>query len=578
MTIVTVSGSAPRDRMALMKKTLIFSLFSLILAPSLLWAAEKPSEKIEIIGKTHTISAVNRFSGPGSNVPNLINAYDMSLLEMNWGGRQATFNGSGITTNTNFPHFEGEALTNNTQIGLKAPVSDALKAGFLMELYTLIGDRNVGRVSGSDIIWGSFPRENGSIEAPHFDADIYNAFLESDQGPFKWRFVGGSLTPTELPEFTRKEMNNVKLGSLVYRTPVVNSSYLEKEDHRLVSGRHPLRGFDFIGDTEYAEKKHVHLELFTGATYPTPVADIERDGYGGRAAVDILDGNVGFSYVYNDGIRATTGFGENQGVWAIDSSYKLMAGVTPYFTFAQTDYERENTRESHRGNAYVAGLSLKHPQGYELKGQYQRLEENYNLMAYHKVEHYPTNFDGLNIEGTLPVSDTFKLKGVLYFLEQLDTVTTTADTLFGDSYFVSAAGSDSGTISVARLAGEWKPVKELVINGYVENAKFRKTAATATASIDKDVYNYHIDATWNLTKEWYVEGGYRHFFSVGNWQTMNFRSYENIYEGGMGYKIDKDKRATFIYHYLDFDDNNGASAGLNDYKGHQFIVEVKTLL
>lgn len=577
MTTVTPLGHARHDRIRIMKKILVLGLLSLILVPRGLWAAEK-ADGLKIIGKTQTVAAVNRFSGPGSTTPNLINAYDMSLLEMSWGGRQALFNGSGITTNTSFPHIEGEALTNNTQIGLKAPVSDDLKAGFLMELYSLIGDRNVGRVSGPDIIWGSFPRENGLAEAPHFDADIYNAFLESDSGAFKWRFVGGSLTPTELPEFTRKEMNQVKLGSIVYRTPIANSSYLEKEDHRLVAGRHPLRGFDFIGDTEYAEKKHVHMELFTGATDPTPVADIERDAYGGRASVDVLEGNIGFTYVDNDGIRATTGFGENQGVWSIDSSYKLMDGVTPYFTFAQTDYERENTRESHRGNATIAGLSLKHAKGYELKGQYQRLEENYNLMAYQKVEHYPTNFDGLNVEGALPVCDSLKLKGVLYFLEQLDTVTSSSDTLFGDSYYVSASGSASGTISVVRLAAEWKPVKELVVNAYVENAKFRKSAATATASIDKDVFNTHADAVWNLTKEWYVEGGYRHFFSVGNWQTMNFRSYENIYEAGMGYKLSKDKRATLLYHYLDFDDNNGASAGLNDYKGHQFIFEIKTLL
>ena len=59
---------------------------------------------------------------------------------------------------------------------------------------------------------------------------------------------------------------------------------------------------------------------------------------------------------------------------------------------------------------------------------------------------------------------------------------------------------------------------------------------------------------------------------------MNFRSYENIYEAGMGYKIDKDRRATFIYNYLDFDDNNDASAGANNYAGHQFIVEIKALI
>src|SRR3989338_3287803 len=274
-----------------------------------------------------------------------------------------------------------------------------------MELYGLIGDKIVGRVFGEELPWDIFPRENGVLQSPHFQVGVYNVFLEGVHEGFKYKLVGGTLTPRDLPEFTLKEMNQVKLGSLVYRAPITNASFFEKEDRKIEEGRHPLRGVDFMGDYEYAQEKYLHLEFFTGATEPTPLSDIERDAYGGRMAVDMGEGNIGLTYVYNDGLRPTTGIKENQGVWSIDSSYRVLDWLIPYFTFAETDYERSVIDESHKGDALVAGVLLKCPKGYELKGQYQRLEENYDLMAYHKTEHYPTNFQGLNLQLTAPITN-----------------------------------------------------------------------------------------------------------------------------------------------------------------------------
>lgn len=541
---------------------------------SVVFSTEKTMD-LEIIGKTHVIAAFNSFSGPGSEVTGLANTYDMSIFQFNWGGKQSSFNGSGITTNPNFPLTDGEALTNNTHIGLSSKINEESKAGFLVELYSLIGNRTVGRVFGEELPWDNFSRENGAIQAPHFEPDFYNGFLEGNHERLQYKLIGGTLSPRDLPEFTGKEMNQVKLGSLVYRAPITNASFFEKEDRKIEQGRHPLKGMDFIGDYEVADKKHFHLELFTGATEPTPISDIERDAYGGRGAVDIAEGNVGFTYVYNDGLRPVTGIKENQGVWAMDGSYKVFEWLTPYFTFARTDYERSVIDESHDGDASVAGILLKSPKGYELKGQYQRLEENYDLMAYHKTEHYPTNFQGINFQATAPLTGSFKLKGTAYYLNQIETATTASDTLFGDSFFPSIAGSDRGSIGVERLSGEWKATKELSFNGYVEHAKFRKNAPAITASIDKDVYSFLGGAALNLTKELYIEGGFRHFFSVGNWQTMNFRSYQGIPEAAIGYKIDKDKHALLIYHYYNFEDNNAASNGNNDYYGHQVMFEIK---
>ncbi len=561
-----------------MRKITTVLVIALLVFPKQAFSAESLSPKIEIIGKTHDIFSYNSFSGAGFQVPNLASTFDMSIFELNWGGKQALFNGSGITTNSNFPLKNGEAFTQNTDIGLVSPISEDLKAGFLWEIYSLTGNRTVGRVFGEELPWDNFSRENGAIQTPHFQTDFYNGFLEGGRGAFKFKLVGGVLSPRELPEFTRKEMNQVKLGSLVYRAPITNASFFEKEDRKIEEGRHPLKGVDVIGDYEYREKKHLHLEIFTGNTQPTPLSDIERDAYGGRASADLGEGNVGFTYVYNDGVRPITGFGENQSVWSVDASYNICPYFVPYFTFAETGYERENTGESHRGNAVVAGALLKFPNHAELKGQFQRLEENYDLMAYHKTEHYPANFQGLNIQGVLPITEALKIKGTVYHLEQIETVTTPEDTIFGDSFFASAVDSKKGTIGVERIGADWKWTKELSWNGYVEHAKFRKTAATAPNDIDKDIYNFYGGVVFNFTKGLSLEGSFRHFFSVGNWQTMNFRSYQDIVEAALSYKIDKDRHAMLIYHNVNFEDNNAVSLGRNDYYGHQIIFEIRTLL
>jgi hypothetical protein len=540
--------------------------------------AEETPARLALFGKTHTIAAWNDISGPGSAVKNLANSYDMSIFEFNWGGRQSSFNGSGITTNANFPLTNGEALTNNTQLGLKTSLSDHLKAGASAEIYALIGDRTVGRVFGEELPWDNFPRESGAIQTPHFAPSFYNGFLEGKKDLWQWKMVAGVLSPKELPEFTRKEMNQMKLGSLVYRPPVTNASFFEKSDRKLEEGRHPLNGFDFIADCEYLEKKHAHLEFFAGETEPTPVSDIERSVYGGRASLDAGPANLGFTCVFNDGLRPTTGIGENQSVWALDSSLSSFEKFIPYFTFARTDYERENTGETHEGDAVVFGGLFKYPGGRELKIQYQRLEENYDLMAYHKAEHYPTNFQGFSAQGTIPWSDVLKIKGLVYYLRQIETSTDAEDTIFGDSFFPSVTDSARGVIGVQRLSADWKIFENFSLNGYVEHAQFRKETPTIANAIDKDVYNFFGGAKVTLTPRLYLEGGFRDFFSVGNWQAMNFRSFQTTAEAAVGYRVDKERRALLIYHAIHFDDHNGVSQGNNDYEVRQLLFEIRTTL
>jgi len=543
------------------------------------WAEDSTRPKIEIIGKTHTIATYNSFSGSGSQVPNLANTYDMSIFEFNLGGKQSTFNGSGITTNSNYPLTDGEALTNNMHIGISSQLTKDLKAGVLAEFYTLQGDKTVGRVFGEELPWDNFPRNNsGQVHPSRFQANYYNAFLEGSREDLTFKLVGGSLTPWELPEFTRKEMNQVKLGSLAYRAPITNASFFEKEDRKLEEGRHVMQGFDLVSNYEYAEKKNIHFELFSGQSKPTPISDIERDSFGGRTAVDVGAANVGFTYVYSNGSRHNTNVEENQGVWALDSSYKMNDWFVPYVTFAQTDYERENTGESHSGNAYVVGTLVKLPHKWEFKAQYQRLEENYDLMATHKSEHYPGNSHGPSVQLTVPVADVLKFKGMLMHVQQLKVTNKSGDTLFGDSFFPSNSGAEKGTIDIQRISADWKTSERLTLNGYIEHAQFYQDAPTVLASIDKDVYNFYGGAAFALTKKLTLEGGLRRFLSKGDWQAMAFDSYQDIPEAALSYKIDKETRATLIYHYYNFQDENIASQGQNDYYGQQVMLEVKILL
>ncbi|MBI4431936.1 MAG: hypothetical protein HY592_00425 [Candidatus Omnitrophica bacterium] len=536
------------------------------------------AEEPEIIGKTHFIATFNSLDGPGAEVQNLANTYDMSIFEFNWGGKQSSFNGSGITTNANFPLTDGEALTNNTHIGVAYPVHEDLRWGVLAELYGLIGDRTVGRVFGEELPWDNFSRENGAIQTPHFSADFYHAFLEGKKDRLSYGIVGGTLRSSELPAFSREEKNQVKLGSLVWRTPITNSSFFEKSDRKLEKGRHPVRGFDFLGDYEYADGKHWDLEVFSGATEPAPLSDLERDAVGGRTSVDIGRANAGFSYIWNVGRRPANGAREEEGVWAIDSSCRVSDRFIPFFTLAGTDYDRDIANESHQGNAIVTGALFKHPSGRELRAQFQRLDENYELMGFHKTEHYPSNFEGFQAQGTLPVTADFKIKGILYQLWQIDTSTRAGDTIFGDSYFPSIADSKKGSIGVHRLGADWKFSPELTINSYLEHAKFRKGAPAAASDIDKDVFNASLSGALKLTESLSVEGGIRQFFSVGEWQAMNFRSHQTIPEAALHWKFNKDRRVYLLYHHYQFEDNNGLSSGKNDYDGHQVILEFKALL
>lgn len=561
-------------------RVLLISLSCCLVGAGWAEAVEMLSSKIRPLGKVHTIAASNDLSGPGSNVPGLANTYDMSLVEWNWGGRQSSFNGAGITTNGNFPLTEGEAITTNNHVGAAIDLAKGLEAGLLWQFYANGGNRTVGRVFGEELPWDNFDRLGSGVVQEHFSTDLHQLWLKDSEGDLTYHGVFGNLK--DLPELTRKETNFLRLGSLVYRPPVTNESFFEKEDRKIETGRHPLRGFDLVVDYPYLDGEHVHAEVFLGRTKPVPVQEIDRDVIGTRWGVDVFDGNIGLSYIRTEGERNPTITGERQTLWAVDSSYQLLSWLDLFGAWGWSEYHRTGRLD---GSAWIGGLRVRGPWKTEWRGQYQYLDENYELMGHHKVEHYPTNFHGVQTSLTVPVG-LGSVKALLYRLHQLDTNTRTGDTIFGDSFFPALANSKRGDITMYRVGGEYDLAKRRralpKYSAYLEQAFFRKDAPdTANNDIDKTVTNWNFLISQPLGQGFTVELGYRLVMASGRWQALRFHHRQGIPEIALQYRVkdpaakEKDQlRVSAMYHRYDFVDSIAASVGNNNYEAHQVLLEV----
>lgn len=550
-----------------MRKILLLTLGFVSAFVGAVFAQEPHDWKVDPVGKTHAIVAATNLSGPGRNVPGLAMTYDMSLFEWNWGGRQSAFNGAGITTNSNFPLAQGQAVSTHADVGVEATAPSGLVMGIQGEWYGLAGDRTVGRVFGEELPWDNFDRIGDNLVPSRFNLDLERGWLRYAGGPWSMQLTGGTLPPQTLPEFTRKTMNYLKLGSLVWRPPITNASFFEKEDRKLEEGRHPIRGGDLIADYEYASKKHIHLELFSGQTKPTPIANIDRLSSGGRIAADIVRGNLGLTFIRADGDKPRA---ERQNHWALDASHPIVSRLSLYGALARSSYTRGSANLD--GTAAVAGVALQGPRKTEAKAQYQWMGENYDLIGTHKAEHYPTNFRGIQTDVSIPIGQGL-IKGVLYHLKQMETNTKTADTLFGDSYFPALANSKPGTITMGRLGcetGSWRRIK---LKGYVEEAHFRKVAQADADNINKYVTSISIGPSISVTEHLSMDASLRHLIATGRWQAMRFHHRQEIPEVSASYTQGKDLRASLIYHWYDFIDSNPASSGENNYRGHQVLAE-----
>ncbi len=520
----------------------------------------------------------NDLSGPGSSLGSLPTDYDLSLFELNWGGKQAFFNGSGITTNTSYPLAEGSSITTQDRLGGSVKLPHGMEAGFLWQLYAAGGNRAVGRTFGAQIPWDNVERSGGSVLQPNVASELARAWIKDTEGDFTYQVNGGNLETLDL---TRTDWNFLNLGSLLYRPPVTTTSVFGKSDRRFQPARHPLKGFDASATLPYIQGKNLHGELFYGLTKTTPLQEIDRDAFGMRLSADILNGNIGGTFVRSEGERDPSITGERQSLWALDSSYNLCAKAALYGLWAHTGYHRNGRL---LGNSWVAGLRLLGPAKSELKTQYQYVGENYDLMAYHKVEHYPSNFHGINTAASVPLGKA-NLKAIFYGLRQIETNTHPGDLIFGDSYFPALAGSKRGNIFVYRLGGDYDLGKHREglpkLSAYLEQAHFQKDAPDqANNDIDKIVTNWELLVTQPLVENLILETGARLVSATGRWQTMRFHHRQLIPECALTYRL-KDKktgkeafRAMALYHYYDFEDAIAASDGNNNYQAHQMTLEV----
>lgn len=534
-------------------------------------------EKVKFLFTSDTYITAIDLSGPGKGVANLPANYDITLLEMGWGGKQALFNGSGITTNTSYPLPEGDAITTQEQVGASAKLPHGEEVGFLWQLYAAGGSRPVGRTFGAQLPWNNADREADRINQPDFETEIGKAWIKDTAGKFTYDISGGNLDAIEL---SRKDSNYITLGSVLFRPPVTTSSVFGKTDRRLQPGRHVMRGADALVGWEYAEDKKVKGELFFGLTKPTPVQEIDRDALGVRLSSDILEGNIAATYAQSIGERNPSITGERQTLWALDSSYNFTDWMALYGLWAHTGYHRNNRLHS---NAWISGLRFLCPKKkVEWKAQYQYVGENYDLIGYHKIEHYPSNFHGINTSLAVPLGPA-SIKGLLYRLHQIQTNTRPGDTIFGDSYFPAITNSKRGDITAYRLAGDYdlgKHEKGLPkLTTYLEQARFQKDAPdSANNDIDKLVTNWKAGIEQPLIEGLTFEAGWRLETASGRWQSMRFHHRQGIPEAAFIYRIkekDKDKfRVAAIYHYYDFVDSIAASSGDNSYQGQQFTFEV----
>lgn len=181
-----------------------------------------------------------------------------------------------------------------------------------------------------------------------------------------------------------------------------------------------------------------------------------------------------------------------------------------YGAWARTAYHRNGQLN---GNAWVGGLRLAGPRKSEWRTQYQFLDENYELMGHHKIEHHPTNFQGLQTTLSIPIKNG-SVNTVLYRLYQIDTNTHEGDTIFGDSYFPALANSKRGDITVYRVGGDYD-------------------------------------------------------FGQSRVGLPKLSTYYRLKEK------EKDRfRASLMYHHYDFVDSIAASSGQNNYQANQVVMEV----
>lgn len=562
----------PRQRLWI-AVLMVITAFSAPLPAEEKKGSKSSPEAAQVQFKIHTVYGSNGIFGPGAGT-NASDDLDMSLFERDLGLKSQQLNGSGIVRNGNFPMVPGNALTSNNDLNVITRLGQGFTFSASLQTYTINGDPVVARVFGEELPFDSFIRDSRGRLAPTSSVTLFHTTLQQKEGPFQYSLRWGTFQP----EISSKEFNDIKLGHVVYRPPITNESYFEKEDRKLEIGRHPLFGAQFLGDLESSGfLKSVHWEFFNGKSLPVPVNDgIHRTTNGGRAGFNFENFNLGLSYFDTFGNRLPGISSEQQTTTAVDIGIPVSRWLSLYGLTSSTGYQRSGGTSVH-GNATVIGVRTKLLDNLKFKLQYQNLDKTYELAGgQHKVETYPGNYQGLMGELDWAVKGS-RITFLFYRLGQKEVTLAPGETAFafGDPYFLNLPNSQPGKVGSFRLYGEhffsgeqWK------LLGYVEYVNAFKIDGNPANNVDQTNQNAVLYLRHYFNKDLSLDFGYRRVRTWGNFQDHSFNSVASIPKIGFTWTPGKQTRFSILYNLYNFNDNNPVSLGLNNFQNNQLITEV----
>lgn len=519
--------------------------------------------------KIQPILARNFSWGPGSRQSGLATMQDMTLFEQDWGGRQATFNGSGVTVNKLYPVTDGSALTLSARVGAEFKQGKSRSGGAEALVYVRDGDPVVGRVFGPPLPFGNFIDREDKLLPAHSSIQLGRIWYQTQEPWGNIRLNFGQIDSDILPELARKDNNFMRLGSLIYRPPTNTSTFFGKDDRKLYESRGPLFGFTSTGDYKSAHGPLLHFDVVVAHTNPTPITNISRTVQGGRLNAPIGKANLGFSYFHQQGSRKPEIESERQSLWAIDASFPLGHGAI-FGAIGASDYSRGKRQT---GAAIVLGYRQAWGKDGFWSAQFQSVDARYDLIGTHKPDNYPSNWQGFMVNARSSPQNGIRWFANLYGLRQKKSGSSNSSEVWGDSFFPNLLGSSLGTITVLRTGAESSSAQGATWSAYFENAHFDKDGSSSNR-IDKSVSNIAGFYTFPVRNVLVIGIGMRYVWSRGQWQSMRFDHGQFCPELGIEWKFRKDSRLWLRSVHYAFKDHNSVAQGKNDWFANQLILDV----
>lgn len=540
-------------------------------------ASQKPPYEFHV--KAHTVFDNHDMSGPGAGTA-ASETMDFTLFERMLGLKSLRLNKSGVViTGYDLGMVPGSSFTTNEHFTGRYNMRGGLSLSATSVLYTVSGNPDIGRRFGEEQPFDPYRFDARRQLVPASSPAFYNAVLDNQQGRLKYKLVVGTFIP-EMS--TGATFNYLRLAHVLYRPPLPNETFLEKDDRQLEGGRHPLFGGYLLADIPgHGVLKSARVEVLRGSSRPTPLnVGLHRTTTGGRVALDLTPLNLGLSYFNSEGDRFPTVLAEHQTQLAMDTSVRLSRPLALYGLLSGTHYTRPGAGAAD-GKATVIGMNAALSKEFNAKLQYQDVTRSYDLAGgQHKNETFPPNFHGLvgELTWTFPKD---RGKAFLWYYDLVQSRNALAPGeptfTFADPYFSSLTGSGLGGIKAFRLYGDYLfPGDKFRLKGYFEGTTASKSAPTSANNVGQTNIDGVLYLSYYLRKDLSLDLGYRRATAVGNFQNRSFNSVTSIPKVGFMWKPGGDTRLSLLYNLYRFNDRNPQSGGLNDFRNNQLITEFYT--